>query len=70
MGKFLITAGVIMVIAGVLIHYWGRIPFFGKLPGDIVVDRPNFKFYFPLMTSIRLSVLLSLLLFLINKFRN
>jgi hypothetical protein len=70
MGKFLITAGVLMVIAGVLIHYWGRIPFLGKLPGDITVNKPNFKFYFPLMTSIVLSLLLSLLLFLFNKFRH
>ena len=54
-----------MVIAGVALHFADKIPW--KLPGDIVIDRGNFKFYFPIATSILLSVVISLILFLINR---
>jgi hypothetical protein len=70
MGKILITIGIILVIAGVIVHFFNRIPFAGKLPGDIMIDRPNFKFYFPITTSILLSILVSLIIFLFNKFKN
>jgi len=70
MGKILITIGLILVIAGIVIHFFDRIPFVGKLPGDIVIDRPNFKLYFPLTSGILLSLLISLLIFLFNKFKN
>lgn len=56
-----------MVIAGVIIHFVPKLPFSGKLPGDIVVDRGNFKVYFPIATSILLSLVISLILFLINR---
>lgn len=56
-----------MVIAGLLLQFSSKLPFLGKLPGDIVIDRGNFKMYFPIMTSILISVLLSLILFLINR---
>ena len=68
MGRTLITIGVILVVAGLWISYGPRIPLIGKLPGDILVKRENFTFYFPLATSILLSVLLSLILYLIRKF--
>ena len=67
MAKFLIIAGVIMVIAGVILYFAPKLPFPGKLPGDIVIDRGNFKVYFPIVTSILLSVIISLILFLINR---
>jgi len=70
MGKFLIIIGIICIAVGLLITYLPKIPFLGKLPGDITVERDNFKFYFPLMTSIIISVILSLLIFLYNKFKN
>ena len=70
MGKFLIMAGVILIIAGVIISYRDRLPFLGKLPGDFSIERPNFSFHFPLMTSIIISLLLSLIIFLVNKYRN
>jgi hypothetical protein len=70
MGKILIMLGVILIIAGVVIQFYHKIPFLGKLPGDISIERPNFKLYFPIATSILLSILLSLILFLINKFKN
>lgn len=56
-----------MVVAGVILHYSPRLPFLGRLPGDIVIDRGNFKMYLPITTSILVSVLLSLILFLIHK---
>jgi hypothetical protein len=46
-----------------------KLPFAGRLPGDIVIKRENFTFYFPLATSIIVSILISLILYLINKFR-
>jgi hypothetical protein len=70
MGKFLIIAGAILMLAGIIVQLAGRIPFFGKLPGDIAVERENYKFYFPITTSILISIVLSLLLFLFNKYKN
>lgn len=67
MAKFLIITGVILIIAGVIIHYSPKLPFPGKLPGDIVIERENFKMYIPITTSILISVILSVILFLINK---
>lgn len=67
MGKFLIIAGVVLVVAGVLIHFFPKMPFPGRLPGDIVIDRGNFKLYFPITTSILISVAISLILLLIHK---
>ena len=70
MGKILIIIGVILVLAGIVIQWGGRIPFLGKLPGDIAVERSNFKFYFPLATSILLSLVISLIIYLINRYKN
>lgn len=67
MAKFLIITGIILIAAGVLIHFSPRLPIPGKLPGDIVIERENFKFYFPIATSILISVVISIILFLINK---
>ena len=70
MGKILIIAGIVLVVAGLVIQFFNKIPFLGKLPGDISIERENFKFYFPIVTSILLSVLLSLIFYLIGKFKN
>jgi hypothetical protein len=67
MGKFLIITGIILVIAGVVLHFSNKLPGPWKLPGDIVIDRGNFKVYFPIATSILLSLVISLILFLINR---
>jgi hypothetical protein len=66
MAKFLIITGIILVAAGLLLHF-SKAPFPGKLPGDIVIDRGNFKIYFPIATSILISLLISLIIFLVNK---
>ncbi len=67
MGKFLIIAGIVLVIAGLILHFAPRLPWPGKLPGDIVIDRGNFKMYIPITTSILISLILSLVLYLINR---
>lgn len=63
MGKFLIIIGILCVIAGVLLVYQVPLPF-GKLPGDIVIKGERFQFYFPIVTCIVLSIILSLLFYL------
>lgn len=70
MGKLLIIVGIVCIIVGLLLIYLPKIPFLGKLPGDILIERENFKFYFPLATSILISIILSLLVFLYHKFKN
>ena len=64
LGKLLIFFGVFLVILGAAFILTGKIPWLGRLPGDIYIQRRNFTFYFPLTTSILLSVVLSLLLYL------
>jgi len=70
MGKLLIIVGIVCIVVGLLVTYLPKIPFFGKLPGDFSIERENFKFYFPLTTSIVISILISLILFLYNKLKN
>ncbi len=64
-GKYLVMLGLIFIALGLLLNFAPKIPFLGKLPGDIYIKRDNFTFYFPLGTSILLSLLLTLLLNLI-----
>ncbi|MDP4210690.1 MAG: DUF2905 domain-containing protein [Bacteroidota bacterium] len=69
LGKILIVAGIVAVIAGIILYYAGdKLSWLGHLPGDIRIERENFKFYFPITTMIIISVLLSLILKLIQKF--
>lgn len=68
-GKILIFAGLTLVLAGLVIWLAGdKFSWFGHLPGDIRVERENFKFYFPITSMILLSVVLSFLWWLIRKF--
>ena len=60
-GKLLLVAGLVLAGVGLLVMVAGRVPFLGRLPGDIYVQRGNFTFYFPLLTSILLSILLTVL---------
>jgi len=63
-GKALIIFGLILIGVGVFLIFFNKIPFLGKLPGDIVVQKKNFTFYFPLGTSILVSIIFSLLFWL------
>jgi hypothetical protein len=67
-GKILIAVGVILVVAGIAVTLAGRIPYLGRLPGDIVWKRGNFRFYFPLATSLLVSAAATLILYLIARF--
>lgn len=66
-GKLLIILGVTLTIAGLLLTFAGKIPFFGKLPGDIRIEREHFSVYFPLGSCLLLSLLLSLLFWLFRR---
>ncbi len=68
-GKILIFLGIILTVAGILFMFGAKIPWFGKLPGDIYIKKENFTLYFPLATSILLSIILSLILLFIGKKR-
>lgn len=68
LGRALILAGVVLVIAGVLVLLGARLPVrLGRLPGDIVVRGKHSTFYFPVVTSLVLSALLSLILWLFGR---
>lgn len=66
-GEILMIFGAILLVAGALVAFGDRIPFLGRLPGDFTVRRGNFTFYFPLATSILVSVLVTLALHLFRK---
>ncbi len=61
LGKMLLIFGIFMAVVGLFLMFAPKIPLIGRLPGDIVIRRGNFTFYFPLATSIILSVLLTIL---------
>jgi hypothetical protein len=60
LGRMLILFGVVLALLGGLLLLLGKIPFLGRLPGDIVIRREHWTFYFPLATSIVISILLTL----------
>lgn len=66
-GKILIILGIFIIALGLLFLFAGKIPWIGRLPGDIVIERKNFTLYIPIMTSIILSILLTLVFWLLSK---
>jgi hypothetical protein len=66
-GWILIVAGLIIVLIGGLLLVSGKIPFFGRLPGDIMIKREHFTFYFPVVSMLIISAIISLILFLIRR---
>jgi len=68
--KFLIAAGIVLVILGVVWQFGGKyLQFLGRLPGDIAVEKENVRFYFPIVTCLIISVVVSLILYLVRMFR-
>jgi hypothetical protein len=61
LGRLLMLVGAAIVILGALLSFGPRLPWLARLPGDIVIERPNLRFYFPIATSIVISIILSLL---------
>lgn len=69
-GKLLVAIGALLVLAGVFLLLAGKIPFLrliGRLPGDILIKKKNFTFYFPLATSILISIILTLILLIFRR---
>ena len=65
--KMLMTLGGILFFLGLIWHFGGKIISFGKLPGDINIEREGFSFHFPLVTSIILSIILTVVLNILNR---
>jgi hypothetical protein len=67
LAKIIIFLGAVLIVVGLVILFLPKLPFPGKLPGDIVIRKENFTFYFPLATSIVISLVVSLILYLVGK---
>jgi len=68
LGNILIITGILTVILGLVLKLSGRFKWLGRLPGDLVIQKGNITFYFPLMTCLLASLILSLLFYLVFKF--
>ena len=64
-GKILILGGAFLAFLGLLLVFWQRIPFLGRLPGDIFVNKGSFQFFFPIVTCIIISIALTIILNLV-----
>jgi len=64
--RFLVTLGIILILAGIVWPFLQRIGI-GRLPGDIVVEREHFRFYLPIVTSILVSIVLTIIFWLLNR---
>jgi hypothetical protein len=67
LGKMLILLGVFIILIGFLLVIGEKIPWIGRLPGDIIIRKKNFTFYFPIVTSILISIILTLFFTLFRK---
>jgi uncharacterized protein YybS (DUF2232 family) len=66
-GKLLIVFGLLIAVVGVILLLAGRLPWLGRLPGDISIQRGNWTFYFPLATSLLISIVLTLIFWVIGR---
>jgi len=69
MGKILAVFGLVIAGLGVALIFFDKVPFLGKLPGDINIKRENFRFFFPITSSVIISIILSAVLWLIYHFK-
>ena len=67
--KMLMIGGVVLIVAGLLLQFGGKYLHLGRLPGDIVVEKENFRFYFPVVTCLVISIVLSAIFYLIRLFK-
>lgn len=67
LGKILVVFGVVMALAGLVVMVLPKMPWIGRLPGDIIIKKESFSVYAPLTTSVLLSILLSLILWLFRR---
>ena len=67
-GKYIILAGALIIIVGVIVYFFhDKLNWIGRLPGDIRIEKGNFRFYFPIATMIVLSLVVTLLVWIIRK---
>ncbi len=70
-GKMLIFAGIAIALIGAVVYWAGdKLSWFGRLPGDLRIEKENFRFYFPVTSLVLVSLLLNLLIFFVKRFLN
>lgn len=69
LGRLLVVAGALLAAVGLLLWAGPSMPWLGRLPGDVRIERPGFRFYFPLTTCVLLSVVVSAVLWLLGRWR-
>ncbi len=67
LGKTLMIFGAVLLVVGAVLYLGGKLPWLGRLPGDIHVEKENFSFYFPVVTCIIISVVLTIVLNLFSR---
>lgn len=67
MGVLLIWTGLTILLLGCVIYFYDEIPFLGKLPGDIILRKENFTLYFPLASTLLLSILISIVIYVLRR---
>ena len=70
MGRALLLIGGMLVVCGLLLMVAPKMPWIGRLPGDLAIERPGFRFYFPLTCCVLASFVMSVVLWLISRFRS
>ena len=67
-GKYIMIAGAVIIVIGLIVYFFhDKLHWIGRLPGDIRIERENFRFYFPIATMILFSILASLIVWLIKR---
>jgi hypothetical protein len=69
LARFLLLAGVLLIVAGILVGVAPQLPWFGRLPGDLRIERPGLRLYVPFTTCLLLSLVLSGILYLVSRWR-
>lgn len=67
LGRVLIVAGVVIAVVGVVLLFVGRVPWLGRLPGDVHIERGHWSFHFPIVTSLLLSLVLTVIFYVIGR---
>ena len=69
LARIFVFSGILLIVVGLLLYAAPSVPFLGKLPGDLRIERPGFRFYFPITTCILISVGISFFLWALSKIR-
>jgi hypothetical protein len=67
-GKYIIAAGIVVVVLGILVYFFhNKLTWFGRLPGDIRIEKENFRFYFPIVSMLLISLLLTIIINILRR---